>query len=222
MSESNLAIHGDAFRGNTVINQVYSPTVFANYPHAWVPRNVVTPTLYTHPGYTALATGLGLPAQPMTCDYGSNIVIQPNTVYVNGDAAGTPQQYASQASQIAAQGQASQPADDTKWLPLGIFAAVEGDQTSSDDMFELAVDKQGVIRGNYHNVRADHVEPISGAVDKTTQRAAWTIGSDKVPVYEAGIANLTKDQAPMLVHTGDQQTHQMSLIRIPPPAQPSN
>ncbi len=156
-------------------------------------------------------------ARPIPYDYGGNVVTQTNAVYVNGDAAGTPDEYAGQATRIAATGQAAQPAPNTKWLPLGVFAVVAGDQESSDDIFQLAVDKQGIIRGNYHNVRADSVEPISGAVDKTTQRAAWTIGSDQTPVYEAGIANLTQDETPLLVHTGDGQTQQVNLIRLPPP-----
>jgi hypothetical protein len=56
-------------------------------------------------------------------------------------------------------------------------------------------------------------------VDKKTQRAAWTIGNDQTPVYEAGIGNLTQDQTPMLVHTADGQTRQVSLIRLPQPAE---
>lgn len=192
--------------------------MYAGYPNAWNPTNVVTTSLYTHPGYSNLAVGLGMAAQPVAYDYGGNVVVQSDAVYVNGDAAGTPQQYASQASQLAGTGQAAQPAEDTKWLPLGVFAVVEGDQTNSDDVFQLAVDRQGIIRGNYHNVRTNQVESLSGAVDKTTQRAAWTIGNDQTPVYEAGLANLTKDQTPILVHTADGQTRQVSLIRLPPPS----
>jgi hypothetical protein len=58
-------------------------------------------------------------------------------------------------------------------------------------------------------------------VDKSSQRAAWTIGSDKTPVYEAGIANLTKNSAPILVQLGGGQSHQMTLVRLQPPAQDS-
>jgi len=188
------------------------------YPHAWNPTNVVSTSLYTHPGYSGLARGLGLAAQPIPYDYGGNIVAQNNAVYVNGDAAGTAQEYASQASQLAVTGQAAQPAQDTKWLPLGVFAMVEGDQTSSDYVFQLAVDQQGIIRGNYHNVQTDQVESISGSVDKATQRAAWTIGDHQAPVYEAGIANLTKDETPILVHLGNGQSRQVALIRLPQPA----
>lgn len=104
-------------------------------------------------------------------------------------------------------------------MPLGVFALVEGDATNSDDTFQLTVNPQGIIRGNYHNLRNDQVESISGSVDKTTQRAAWTIGSDQTPVYEAGIANLTKDATPLLVHTGNGQSRQVTLIRLEQPAQ---
>jgi hypothetical protein len=180
---------------------------------------VVTPSLYQHPGYAALAVGLGLNSQPVPYDYGGNVVVQPSAVYVNGDAAAAPQQYADQASQIAATGVSAQPAQDSKWLPLGVFALVEGDATSSDDTFQLAVNPQGIIRGNYHNLRNDQVEKLSGSVDKTTQRAAWTIGSDQIPVYEAGISNLTKDATPILVHTGNGQSRQVSLIRLEQPVQ---
>jgi hypothetical protein len=56
--------------------------------------------------------------------------------------------------------------------------------------------------------------PIAGAVDPKTQRAAWTVGGDKTPVFEAGIANLTGDQTTMLVHTADGRQHQFSLMRL--------
>lgn len=195
----------------------YDTAALAAYSNAWRPTNVVTSSLYTHPGYGGLARGLGLAAQPVPYDYGGNVVAQSDAMYVNGDAAGTPQEYAAQASQFAAAGQAATPADDAKWLPLGVFAICSGDETSSNDIFQLAVNQQGIIRGNYHNVQTDDMEPISGSVDKTSQRAAWTIGSDQAPVYEAGIANLTKDATPILVHTADGQSTQMTLIRLEEP-----
>ena len=195
----------------------YDTAALAAYSNAWQPTNVVNASLYTHPGYGSLARGLGLAAQPVAYDYGGNVVAQPEAMYVNGDAAGTPQEYADQATQLAAAGQSATPADDTKWLPLGVFAICSGDETSSNDIFQLAVDKQGVIRGNYHNLKSDDMEPINGSVDKKTQRAAWTIGSDQAPVYEAGIANLTKDATPILVHNADGQSTQMTLIRLQEP-----
>ena len=63
------------------------------------------------------------------------------------------------------------------------------------------------------------MERVSGSVDKATQHVAWTIGEDQIPVYEAGIANLTKDATPILVHTGNGQSRQVSLIRLEEPSQ---
>jgi hypothetical protein len=192
--------------------------MYGAYPGAWTSGNMTNPSLYTNPGYGAVAGQLGMAQQPVAYDYGANVVSQPNAVYVNGNNVGTPQQYADQASGIATSGNA-QPDPNTQWQPLGVFAMVDSGQTSSDDIFQLAVNSQGILRGNYHSVKDNSVTPLAGAVDPKTQRAAWTIGGDQAPVYEAGIANLTLDQTTMLVHTPDGQQRQFSLIRLPEPTQ---
>jgi hypothetical protein len=157
-------------------------------------------------------------SQPQLYDYGGNVVAQPQAIYVNGDDAGSPQQYAAQAGKIAAAG-SSTPAPDSTWQPLGVFVMVEGDQTTSDDTFQLAVNPQGLFRGNYHNLKDNSIVQLSGSVDPKTQRAAWTIGGDKSPVYEAGIANLTKDETTMLLYPGDGSPRQFTLIRLQQPSQ---
>ena len=87
------------------------------------------------------------------------------------------------------------------WKPLGVFALVPGDQKTSNKMFQLAVDKNGIIRGNYYDGVMDTTTPVFGSVDKKTQRAsAWTIGKTKDRVFEAGLYNLTQTEAPVLVH----------------------
>jgi hypothetical protein len=35
-------------------------------------------------------------------------------------------------------------------------------------------------------------------------------------VFEAGISNLTKDDAPVLIHIGKDKTQQLMLVRVPP------
>ena len=183
---------------------------------AWHPKNLTSPSIYTKPSYGQLVAGLGVPAQPLMYDYGGNVVIQKDSVYVNGVFLGTPQQYAEQAAQIAAAGVTDPPAE-TKWLPLGVFAIVEGTATTSDEVFLIAIDQRGIIRGNYHNVKVNQLIAISGSIDPRSQRAAWTSGDDKLPVYEAGVGNLTKDATTMLVHLPDGTSHQMSLIRLAQP-----
>lgn len=211
-----LDAHQAAFRRAAIGYPHYDAVAFAGAAGAWQPTNLIQPSLYTCPNYGALATGMGLPAQPVPYDYGGNVVAQPTSVYINGENVGTPQQYAQQSSTIAAAGQAQPPAD-TRWLPLGVFAVVEPGAVSSDDVFQLAVDRQGIIRGNYHNKRTNQAEGISGSVDLKSQRTAWTIGNDKAPVYEVGLGNLTKEVTPMLMQTADGQSRQMTLIRLQEP-----
>jgi hypothetical protein len=212
---------GAAFASAANACPYYGASWYGGYAGSWAPTNMAYNSLYTSPGYAATAQQVGLAAQPADYAYGSNVVIQPGGVYVNGDAAGTPQQYADQAGQIAGAGASAQPDPNAKWVPLGVFAVVAGDATTSDDIFQLAVNPQGLIRGNYHNLKSNQVEQISGSVDKQSQRAAWRIGKDQTPVYEAGIGNLTKDATPILVHADAGQTTQVSLIRLHPPDQPS-
>jgi len=212
-----LGEQGDAVRSAASAYPRYNPAMYGNYPNAWRPTNLTGNSLYANPGYGSLAGLAGLSQQAQPYDYGGNVVVQPQAVYVNGDNAGTPQQYADQAGQIATNGNA-QPAPDSTWQPLGVFAMVEGDQTSSDDTFELAINAQGLLRGNYHNLKDNSVVSVAGSVDPKSQRAAWTIGGDKTPVYEAGIANLTKNEATMLLHTGDGQPRQFTLVRLEQPA----
>ena len=78
-----------------------------------------------------------------------------------------------------------------------------GDPDKSDDDFQLAVNKQGAIRGNCYNTVTQTTLPVQGAVDKSTQRVAWTVGDNTTTVFDTGLDNLTKDQAPTLVHVGN-------------------
>ena len=81
-------------------------------------------------------------------------------------------------------------------------------------MFQFAVNKDGIIRGNYYDGLMDTTTPVYGSVDKKTQRAAWTIGKTNDRVFEAGIYNLTQDQTPVLVHLGTEKTEQLLLVRL--------
>ena len=140
-------------------------------------------------------------------------------MYVNGDSVGTQQQYAQEAITIADTGKQAEASKEEEWLSLGVFGMVQGEQKNANDIFQLAVNKAGVIRGNYYNALADTTVPVYGSVDKKTQRAAWTVGEKTEPIYEVGIANLTREGTTMLVHFGKDRTQQWKLIRVEQPAE---
>ena len=97
---------------------------------------------------------------------------------------------------------------------LGGQSPVPAVTQSSNNIFQLAINKDSVIRGNYYNAITDKTEQVYGSVDKQTQRAAWIVGDDKKPAYEAGLVNLTKDETSMMVPYANDRSVQATLYRI--------
>jgi hypothetical protein len=154
------------------------------------------------------------PSTPVYYDYGNTVTTQDNSVYINNQSMGTTQQYYEQAANLATTGaQAAAPADGD-WLPLGVFALTKTEQAKSDVSVQLAVNKQGVIRGNYTDNVTNANQIIQGSVDKQTQRVAFTVGQNTTNVVETGLYNLTKDEAPCLIHFGSDRTEQWLLVRL--------
>jgi hypothetical protein len=147
-------------------------------------------------------------------DYGNNVTYEDNSVYVNGDNVGTSEEYYSQATQIAATGTEAEAPSDGDWLPLGVFALSKKDQQKSEVTVQLAVNKQGVIRGNYTDTATGQNQVVQGSVDKKTQRVAFTVGDNTENIIETGLYNLTKDEAPCLLHFGKDRTEQWLLVRL--------
>jgi hypothetical protein len=215
-SDEAIAEQASAVNDSASAFPAYSSDAVVPDENSWQPTNLTAPSIYTKPSYREFIAAYRLPPQPVFYDYGGNVVVQSDAVYVNGEMVGAPQDYAEQASHIAAAGSVD-PRAGEKWLPLGVFAVVEGAATTSNDVFLLAINKQGVVRGDYHNVNSNEMTIVRGSLDREFQRVAWVIGEDQLPVYEAGLANLTKDATPILVHLPDGQSHQVTLIRLTAP-----
>lgn len=161
------------------------------------------------------------PVVPIYYDYGGTLVYQGNNVYYNGAPITTADQYAQQAAALAQQGVQAPAPDNGPWEPLGVFGAIQSDEKEATHIFQLAINANGVLRGNYYNALSDTSLPVFGSVDPKTQRAAWIIGDRKDVVYETGIGNLTQPQTNMLVHFGTDRTQQWTLVRLEqPPAPP--
>ena len=50
-----------------------------------------------------------------------------------------------------------------------------------------------------------------------SQRLAFTVGDNTTNVVETGLYNLTKDEAPALLHFGQERTEQWLLVRLKNP-----
>jgi len=195
----------------------FSPRWYARYPGAWFAAGWVAGTPWRAATWGTVSSYAGYSYEPVYYDYGSNIVYQDNSVYIDGEKAGSTDEYVEKATQIASTGKEAKPEKNEDFMPLGVFALVQGEEQTAYHIFQLALSKKGVIRGTYYNAVTDSTETVYGSVDAKTQRAAWTVGDRKSPVYEAGIANLTRDETTVLIHYSKEKTQQWTLVRIEQP-----
>ena len=199
-------------RGAIGYHNCFTSTWCAKYPGAWYAARWATAAAWTAASWSTM-TSYGY-SEPVSYDYGSTVVYQDNSVYVNGDVVGTSEEYSEQATTLAETGKEAEAPKEDEWTPLGVFAMVQGEEESSNNIFQLAINKDSVIRGNYYNAVTDTTEEVYGSVDKKTQRAAWMVGDAEKPVYEAGLVNLTKDETSMMVHYANDRSVQATLFRI--------
>src|SRR4029079_11577221 len=126
----------------------YTPGWYAAHPYAWTAAGL-TAASWTAATWDSMSGWFGYDSTPVSYNYGDTVVYNDDNVYVNNQDVGTPQQYFQQAETLANTGAKAQPADNTQWMPLGVFAMTPSDQTQSNAVVQLAVDKAGILRGNY-------------------------------------------------------------------------
>jgi len=214
-STNAMISRGNAVRASFDHYDAFSPAWLTGHPKAWTPTTWASGlTAWDFATWPAMITWCGILGQPAFFDYGNTIVVANGRVFVNGTDIGTAEEYGAGAIAIAQQGRAAQVGKDDAWMPLGVFALVQGDSQSGNQAFELAVNKQGVLRGNFFEPVVNTVAPVVGEVEVKSQRAAWSVGDSEQVVFETGIYNLTKPQSPVLVHMGTEKTQQWLLVRL--------
>jgi hypothetical protein len=217
MSPNSIRASAAVARGGYA-HAYFTPNWYAVHRTAWVaPRWVTGYNLWWPVAWGTAAAFVGITAPPVVYDYGSTVVIQDDQVYVNGDPVATAADYAAQADQIVDTGRQAKPGENDEWQPLGAFGLIQADEKTAQRIFQLAVNKDGIVRGNYYDAVADNTLPVVGSVDKKSQRVAWSIGDKKEIVFETGLSNFTKDDTTVLVHFGKESTQQMILVRLEEP-----
>jgi len=153
-----------------------------------------------------------------------NVVYGGDDVYVDGKRAASTEEYSQQAIDLANTSEERPPAPmppaegkQAEYLPLGVWAFVQEEKGDAYMFFQISIDKNGVVSGAYKNLLSGEVSPISGQVDKKSERVAWKIGSNST-VIEAGLRNLTQDVASCLVHFDADTTQTWLLVRLKDPA----
>lgn len=183
---------------------------------AWSTTNWTAGNAWTPTNWQSVASYYGTTAAPVSYDYGNNVTYQNGNIIMNGQDVGTAEQFSQQAADLAEVGATNEPAADSQWLPLGVFGLVRNEQQHPHFVLQLAVNRQGMLRGNYTDEVTENNQPIRGAVDQKTQRAAWIVGDHKELVMEAGLSNLAQGDAPALIHKNGKTDHWL-LVRLDQP-----
>ena len=194
----------------------FGPGYYGRYPGAWWPGKwAVAGTAWAAATWASAGSYCGCEGEGTYYDYEDNVAYEDGSVYYEGEAVATAEQYYEQATEIAEAGSAT---EDEEWMPLGVFAVIkEAGQTQTDKVLQLALNREGAIRGNLQDMLTDEVKPLVGSVDKDSQRVAIKMEGNDSVVLEAGLYNLTNDEVPALVHFDAQRQQAITLIRLKNP-----
>jgi hypothetical protein len=206
-----------AVRNSFNASNVYRPQWWRDHPETWVPSGWAVGQAW-QPASWANVAGFCEYGNvvPTSYNYGVNVTAQNGNVFVDGQNVGSTGDYSLQALNIAQAGAAVDVPATGQWLPLGVFAMVRDEHQHPQLIVQLAINKQGLLRGNYIDELTESTLPIRGAVDKATKRAAWLVGSNQQTVMEAGLSDLTDPETPALIHKNGKTEHWI-LVRLDRP-----
>ncbi len=160
---------------------------------------------------------------PYYIDYGVTVIYEDETVYVNNEA----QPAAEYSEPVLEMGtNVEQPPPPTppqegkpeEWMSLGVYCIVEEEKGEPAYFFQFSVNREGIISGAYQNTISKDAKPVSGEIDKKSQRAAWRIGDNHQTIFATSLANLTQDVSPVEIHFSDGRNLTWLLVRLPEPA----
>ncbi len=202
--------------GNKIRHDYVNPNDqnwYNSWGGVWLAAQAGAYSPWSPASWSTVNSWFGTNSPAISYDYGDELTYDGGNVSYNGRPIATAAQYWQSAKDLATQGHQAPPKD-AQWLPLGVFAAIRGDDKSTDMVFQLAVAKDATIRGNYFNRSAKNTQPIEGAVDKKTERITWFVEDRKDILFDTGLYNLTKDETTLLVHFGKDKTEQWTLVRL--------
>ncbi|MBA4031817.1 MAG: hypothetical protein C0478_13130 [Planctomyces sp.] len=203
-------------------SNLYSPGWHGDNQGAWAAPRWQANAAYNNSTHAAVAAHCGYNAgAAVSYGYGDNVNYENEAVVVNGQVVGSAPAFSQQAADLANTGRNTETTPADEWLPLGVFALVPSEGQQPQLTVQLAINKQGILRGNYTELVSDHTQLIHGMVNKETQRAAWTVGDTEAFYMEAGLKNLTAGDAPVLIHRRG-RTERWVLVTLPQPQSGSN
>jgi hypothetical protein len=156
-------------------------------------------------------------SQPAYTDYGSNVVIDQDVVYLNDQPVASAPVYAQQAIELATI-EPPPPEVRLEWMPLGTWALMsDKEDANPSSILQLAVSKEGLVSGTWYNRNTDKSAECEGQVDPETQRMALRRPEQPDVVLEVGLYNLTQNATSCLIHFGTINSQAWYLARLDDP-----
>lgn len=224
-SAADLRVQGNFVRSTFRDYNIFGRNWYRQYPGAWYARGFAR-SVWSATDWADVTGWFGGDWPVYGYMYGSDLTYENNDVYLYGRPIATAAKYYDAAVAIAQAGEranipsetpvANEQFDPTKakWLPLGVFEAIPSGAKSSNMIFQLAVNKAGIIRGNYFDTKDKNVQLVEGSVDKDTQRVAWVVADKKGIIFDCALYNLTRAETPVLVHMGKDKNEQWTFVRL--------
>lgn len=209
-----LAGRGLAIRRGFRGHGLFTPTWFGSHRSAWHPA-VGWPGAWQSARAASILNWYAWEGDPIFYDMGATQTQQRATRKFDWgslDIVSVANEYKA-AKELASRG-SIEPKADSQWFPLGVFALVRENEDEAQMIFQIAMNKNGMVRGNYHNSfsNSDHV--IHGAVDSKTQKIAWMIGDNDTNVISTGVFNLTQEESFAQIFFGPEKMNRWMLVRL--------
>ncbi|MEO8616786.1 MAG: mu-protocadherin-cell-suface protein [Luteolibacter sp.] len=186
----------------------------------------VNPWWWWRPVTWAVATSFvyaSAPPQPVYIDYGTTVVQEGETVYVDNKPVPA-EKYNEPVVNLAVNVEQPPPpappaaeGKPAEWMPLGVFALAQEEKGEPIMFFQISISKDGKVSGGYESVLTNDQRPIAGQIDKETQNVAWRIGDNIETVFATTLANLTQDVSTVAIHFGKDRVQNWLLVRMPEP-----
>ena len=208
-AESAQSSFQTAMEGRT---QPFTPAWYSEHPDAWQ---------YTHPhadlwavaGVAGLTNWLGYPATATTTTAATSTTVaaaSATTTATGTEAAATATSTDGNASSAAAL------PPDLEWMPLGVYATGPKDAAQAHVYQQLAVSKQGELKGNYYDSITNTTQPVSGSIDRETRKASWKVGGKGGATFETTLDALMKTPSDVTMKSGS-ATHEWELVQVQKP-----
>ena len=172
---ADLRRDGNIARRTLLAEAAFSPTWYDDYAGAWIANNIVS-DLWTPAAWTTVNNWFNANWPAVGYNYGNEITYDNGNVNLYGAPIATAAEYYDSAAALAAKGKEAPPAN-VQWLPLGVFGAIRSGEKTTNMMMQLAVDKAGIIRGNYFNIADKNPNRLKAP---STRKRSASLGSSRI------------------------------------------